>query len=162
MTDLIYYLPQTIITFGNNSNTVLFTPQSITTAAGRISTQWNRGTGAQPREFRWRAKTKSSSAYTVGAVLEIYLATSDGTTVDGNFGTSDAGFSSADLRRNLQPVGTIVADNTTAGNPLQASGRIDIEEQFVSVVWWNALGVTLTGTAADHLFELTPVPSQLQ
>jgi hypothetical protein len=158
----IYVAPETPVTFKASGGTVVFTPQNVASAAGRISTQWDRGTGSKPGWYEWRAKTKAGSALTVGTQLEIYLATSDGTIVDGNLGTSDAALAAGDKRRNLQPVGSIVSDSTSSGEVQHGSGQVFIVARYVSVVWWNATGVTLTNTAGDHEFILTPIPDELQ
>lgn len=162
MANKIYIDPEAAITFKASGGTVLFTPTSVANNAGRISTQWDRGAGAVPSRYIWRAHTKFAAALAVPASLEIYFATSDGTDVDGNQGTTDAAFSAADKRRNLQFVGTINADSTSNGEVQIASGVVEIFARYVSVVWWNAMGQALTGTAGDHTFSLTAVPDEVQ
>lgn len=162
MANKIYNAPETPITFKSSGGTVVFTPQNVSNGAGRISAQWDRGAGSKPGLYRWRARTKAAAALSVGTVLEIYAVTSDGTTVDGNFGTADAAVSASDKRRNLEPIGSIVADSTTNGEVQQSSGLIEIHERYFSVMWWNALGQALTNTAGDHEFILTPVPPEIQ
>lgn len=161
MANKIYYNPETAHTFSSSGNTT-FTPQNISNAAGRISAQWDRGSGVQPSLFVWRAKSKAAAVLVAGTRLEIYLSTSDGTIQDGNLGTSDAGVSTVAKLNNLRPVGAIVADSTTNGEPQYASGYVEIRDRYVSVVWWNALGQSLTNTAGDHEFILTPVPDEVQ
>lgn len=164
MANLIYHAPGTPITFKSSGGDVTFTPTSVANAAGRISAQWNRGAGSMPGLYRWEAITKAGAALAVGAVLEIYLATAhvSSSQIDGNQSTSDAAFSAADKRRNLQVVGSIVADSTSNGEIQTASGWVLITARYVSVVWWNALGQTLSGTASDHSFTLTPYPLEIQ
>lgn len=158
-----YFAPESSITFGSNSNTVLFTPKNVASAAGRISAQYDRGSGSKPGLYRWEAKSKYGSALTVGNALEIYLATSqDGSTIDGNQSTTDAAFSAADKRRNLQYVGSVVADSTSSGEVQVGSGTVMIYSRYISVVWWNAMGQTLTNVDADHVFTLTPYPPEMQ
>lgn len=162
MPNQVYYAPGTPVTFKASGGTVTFTPQNVATSAGRISAQWDRGAGSLPALFRWRAKTKAGAALAIGAKLEIYLVSSDGTIVDGNLGTSDAAFSAADKRINLQCIGTINADSTSNGEPQQASGFVEIRERYVSIVWFNMFAQTLTNVAGDHEFILTPVPDEIQ
>jgi len=162
MANKIYGAPETAITFKSSGGTVLFTPTSVANAAGRISTQWDRGAGSQPMRYVWRATTKAAAALAVGNQLQIFFATSDGTNVDGNQGTTDAAFAATDKRNNLWYVGAIVADSTTNGEVQTASGTIEIFTRYVSVVWWNALGQALSGTAGDHLFTLTAVSDEIQ
>lgn len=162
MANKIYVAPETAISFKASGGDVTFTPQNVANAAGRISAQWDRGAGSKPARYVWRAHTKAGAALAIGATLEIYFATSDGTDVDGNQSTSDAAFAAADKRRNLQFVGTVVADSTTNGEVQIGSGVIEIFTRYLSVVWWNNLGQTLTNTAGDHTFTLTPVPDEIQ
>lgn len=162
MPNLIYVAPGSAVTFKASGGTVLFTPTSVSTGAGRISTQWDRGAGSQPGWYKWRATTKAAAALAVGVQLEIYFATSDGTTVDGNFGTTDAAWSTTDKRRNLQAVGTINADSTTNGEVQNGSGLVFIADRYVSVAWWNLFGQALSSTAGDHIFSLTPESDEIQ
>ena len=162
MANKVYVAPETAISFKSSGGDVVFTPASVANGAGRISAQWDRGSGSKPARYVWRVHTKAAAALAVGVALEIYFATSDGTDVDGNQGTSDAAFSAADKRRNLQFVGTVVADSTTNGEVQISSGVVEIYTRYVSVVWWNALGQSLTGTNGDHTFTLTPVPDEIQ
>lgn len=152
----------TKVVFKASGGDVTFTPQNVANGAGRISAQWDRGSGAQPMLYRWRAKTKAAAALAVGNLLEIYFATSDGTAVDANQSTADAAFPAADKRRNLQRVGVVEADSTTSGELQIGSGLVLIDVRYVSVVWWNALGQALTNVAGDHEFSLTPITDQIQ
>lgn len=162
MANKIYVAPETAVSFKASGGTVTFTPKNVANAAGRISAQWDRGSGSVPGRYYWRAHTKFQAGLTVGNALEIYFATSDGTDVDGNQGTSDAAFSAADKRRNLHYVGSVVADSTSSGEVQIGSGVVEIYTRYVSVVWWNASGQTLTNTDGDHTFTLTPVPDEIQ
>lgn len=162
MANKVYAAPETAISFKSSGGDVTFTPTSVANGAGRISAQWDRGTGSKPMRYKWRAKTKAGAALAVGTQLEIYFSTSDGTIQDGNQSTSDAAFAAGDKRRNLQPVGVIEADSTSNGEPQYASGVVWIFDRYVSVVWWNALGQALSGTAGDHEFTLTAVPDEVQ
>ena len=162
MANKIYVAPETAIVFKNSGGDVTFTPKNVANAAGRISAQWDRGSGSKPGRYYWRVHTKFQAGLTVGNALEVYFATSDGTDVDGNQGTTDAAFSAADKRRNLQFVGTVVADSTSSGEVQIASGLVEVYTRYLSVVWWNATGQTLTNTDSDHTFTLTPVPDEIQ
>lgn len=162
MANKIYVNPETAIVFKSSAGDVVFTPQNIANNAGRISDRWDRGSGAKPSLYKWRVHTKAAAALAVGVTLEIWFATSDGTDADGNQGTTDAAFSAADKRRNLQYVGGIFADSTSNGEVQIGSGLVEIRDRYVSVVWWNTLGQSLTNTAGDHTFTLTPVPDEIQ
>jgi hypothetical protein len=157
-----YAVRETVVTFKSTGGTVTFTPTSLANNAGRVSAQWDRGTGSSADRYIFRAKTKLAVAPAVGAILTIYLATSDGTDNDGELGTTDAALPAADRRRNLTPIGVIVADEASNTRFFITSGIIEILERFVQVVWYNEMGQALSATAADHLFELTPCPPEMQ
>lgn len=162
MPNKVYINPETAVTFAPSGGNVAFTVTSLANNAGRISAQWDRGSGAKPARYVWRAKTKASAALTAGTALDIFMSTSNGSIQDGNLGTSDAAISSVEKMNNLRGCGAIIADSTTSGEPLQSSGIVTIYDRYVSVVWWNRLGQALTGTASDHAFVLTPVPDEIQ
>lgn len=162
MANKIYGSPESAITFKASGGTVTLTLTSLANGAGRISAQWDRGSGAKPSLYKWRGVVKAAAALAVGVPLEVYLATGDGTDIDGNQSTSDAAFSASDKRRNLQYVGSILADSTSNGELQKGSGLVEIRDRYVSLVIWNAFGQALTGTAADHYFSLTPVPDEIQ
>jgi hypothetical protein len=162
MANKIYGTPETAISFKETAGDVTFTPKNVANNAGRISAQWDRGSGAKPTIYKWRAHTKAAAALAVGQSLEIWFATSDGTDVDGNQGTTDAAFAASDKRRNLQYVGSIFSDSVTNGEVQIGSGLVEIRDRYVSVVWWNTFGQALTNTAGDHTFTLTAVPDEIQ
>jgi len=159
----ILHKPGTARTFASAGDTT-FTPKNISSGDARVSAQWDRGAGSLPGLYRWFAKSKSGSAYTVGRGVQIFLSQAkDATDLPGRVGTSDASISTAaDRVRNLQPVGSIIADTTTAGAAIIASGTVFIHSRYVSVLWLNDLGVTLTNTDADHEFVLQPLPPEAQ
>jgi hypothetical protein len=156
---------RTPIIWQASGGTAVFTPQNVANGAGRIGTsvglQTTLGT-TRTSLFEWRAVTKSGSTYTVGNMLQLFLATSDGTRQDGSLALTDGGVSSIDRTRNLRQIGAVIADITTASSVLAASGLVQITARYVSPVWWNALGVTLTNTAGDHVFVLTPITQEIE
>lgn len=165
MATKVYVATETAIVFKASGGDVTFTPQNVASGAGRVSAQWDRGSGSKPGRYKWYAKTKAGSALTAGNRLEIYFAyalDTDATQVDGNVGQSDAALATSDKRRNLMPVGYVEADSTTNGEVQVASGEVWITSRYVSVVWYNNFGQTLTNTAADHVFTLVPKPDESQ
>lgn len=167
MANKIYHATETAVIFAESGGTVSFTPKNISSGVGRISAQWDRGSGSKPRRYKWYAKTKAAAALSVTSAksLEIYLATArDGanTVVSGNQGTTDAAFASGDKRNNLQRVGFVLADSTSNGEVQIGSGEVLISDRYISVVWWNNFGQALTNTAGDHEFVLVPIPDEIQ
>lgn len=161
-----YFAPETAVSFKNTGGTVVLTMTSLANGAGRISAQWDRGTGSQPGLYRWHFRTKAAASLTVGNRVELYFAQANGTgttDVPGKLGTADAAVSSIEKLRNLgPPFGGISADSTTNGEEQVSSGVCFIYSRYVSVVVWNASGQALSGTAGDHELILTPIPPELQ
>jgi hypothetical protein len=158
----VYVAQETPTTFKASGGTVLFTPTSLANGAGRISTQWDRGSSSRPAAFLARARYKCATAPAVGNLLEVYLAMGDGTYIDGNLSAVDAAVAAADKRRNLRWIMNVVADTASTSEIMVAERMIWLPSRYVSVVWWNALGVALSSTAADMEFTLTPVPDEVQ
>jgi len=162
MPNKIYINPETAITFKASGGTVAFTPTSLAASAGRVSAQHDRGTSARAASFEWRVKTKFNTQPVVNEIIELYLATSDGTIVDGNVGTADAALASGDKWNNLHYIGSIVVDKADVAEVFHASGEFRLIAQKFSVVWWNNTADALSSTAGDHEFIATPIPPEIQ
>ena len=160
----LLWKPGTSVVFKSSGGDITFTPQNIASADARVSAQWDRGSGSKPGWYRWFGKTKSSASYTIGRAVQIYLGQAkDATDIPSNLGTSDASISSAvDRMRPLDLVGAIVAPVATGSTALVQSGLLFIHSRYVSVVWFNDLGVTLTNTAGDHEFQIEPLSPESQ
>lgn len=162
MANKVYIAPETAITFKETGGTEPFTPKNITGPNGRISDQYDLGSGSHAYLFEWRMKTKFTATQTGGtSLIEVYLATSDGTIIDGNLSTTDASLTDVDNLLNLHYLDTLVSDEATGTPTFNKSGRCEILARYVSIVWWILTGST-TNTAGDHEFILTPVPPELQ
>lgn len=161
----IYFTPETAVVFKNSGGDVTFTPKNMSNGNARVATQWDRGSGAKPGLYRWFAFSKSGSTYTVGRAVQIFFAqANDATNLPGRVSATDADVTSnaANLARNMQPVGSIVADVTTSSSLLVASGTVFIFGRYVSLYWLNDLGVALTNTDADHEFRIEAIPAESQ
>jgi hypothetical protein len=97
----------------------------------------------------------------VGEAVRVYLKTSDGTSPDNDDGTGDIAVSAADKLRNLRQIGAIVIDENAAV-PMVASGFIEVAARYVAPLFWNGTANSLSATAADFGFSLTPVPDEAQ
>ena len=165
MVNKIYVDPETPITFGSNSDTVTFTPKNVATGAGRISAQHDRGSGAKAMRYRWESFSKVGSNATLGYGIDIFIATAhkSASEIDDGLGASDAAVSGATLVSNSRYIGTIKVNGSGANvGPWQASGEFEILARYLSVVWINNTGQTLTNVDADHQFTLIPMPDEIQ
>ena len=160
-TNKIYAVAETPVSFRDSGGTVAITLQNLGAGAGRISAQWDRGAGAQPMRYRARITCSWAATVTVGQAIELYLATSNGTDVDGTVGVVNAALTT-EKRRNLQPVGFLIVDQTSANVPTTAAFTVDIYERYVSLGVWNATTVALQNTANTSYIVLTPYPDDIQ
>lgn len=162
MANKIYRASETAITFKDSGGDAVITLQNLAFGAGRISAQYDRGTGSKPARYKWKAVFQFATAPELGEVVELYLAESDGTYVDGTVGTADAALTT-DKRRNLRPIGAVIADTTSTATNVIGSGIVEIWERYFSVGVWNAADAeNLQNTANVNLIIFTPMPDEIQ
>ncbi len=89
--------------------------------------------------------------------VDLYLKTSDGTHDDNDEGASDAELSSTDKLKNLQYIGSIVVDETSATPEFSASGTCVINARYIQVTVHNNTADDLSSTASEHGVILTPI-----
>lgn len=156
-----YANPETAITFQDSGGAVTFGTQNLASGAGRISARADKGAGAQSPWIDLRCTVQASASISVNTVVEVYVATSDGTNPDGQLGTSD-GALATDKRSNLKWVMNIVADQTSSNTNMTASKLVYIPTRYYQVGFWNVLGVNLRNTANSSLCSAMPVPLEQQ
>ena len=162
MANETYLVRGTPVTFKSSGGTVLWTPTSVAFQAGRKSDQWDLGAGATPDEFEWRAKIALQATPVLSESIDFYLATSDGTIIDGNVTAGDAAFTDVDALPNLHYVGSLVVD-TTGTDSIRGSGTFRMTSRYgILVMWNNTAAETLSATATDHEFIATPIYYQGQ
>lgn len=152
---------ESAITWLASGGTEAFTPTSLATQAGRQGAHHDFGTSARSRLFAWRAWIKPGGTRVVGESVRVYFKTSDGTHHDNDDGTGDIALSAADKLRNLRQLGAIVIDENAAVE-MVASGFIELPARYGAPLFFNASANTLSSTAADFGFSLTPVPDEVQ
>lgn len=162
MANKVYTVRETPIVFAPSGGDVVFTPTSLANGAGRISAQLDRGSGAHATRYIWRARYRAAVAPTVGAVVRVYLVTSDGTYADGDLGTGDAAVSAEIDLGNARLIGAVAADAASTTKDFVASGIVEAAARYLQVAWWNAIGQALSSTAGDQAMTLTPIPDEIQ
>lgn len=152
----------TAITWLSSGGTNLFTCTSLGSAAGRQGA-YHTLTAAtrQSRRFGWRAWVVPGATRVIGEVIEIYLVTGDGTRRDNDDGTGDIAVSTKDKLRNATFLGVIEIDENAVVT-MSASGVVEIGSLEVGPVFWNATANTLSATALDFGFSLTPIEDEVQ
>lgn len=163
MPNLIYRARETAITWRNTGGTAAITLTSLAAGAGRQGAMYDRGAATDvARRLVWRAFMKFATAPVVGEVIEIYLKTGDGTHFDNDDGTGDAAVSAEDKLRNLKFLGVIEVDEASATPEFSASGEVEVSARQIAPVFWNRTADDFSSTAADHGFDLVPVPDEIQ
>lgn len=157
----IYAHEETAITWLASGGTYTFTPTSLATLTGRQGGHGDLTISARSRIYAWRAWIKPGGTRVVGEAVRVYLKTSDGTHHDNDDGTTDLAVSHSDKLRNLFQLGAIVIDENAAVE-MVASGVVEISARYVAPIFWNGTANTLSATAADYGFSLTPIPDEVQ
>jgi hypothetical protein len=161
MPNKIYQKDETAVTWLASGGTNLFTPTSLATATGRQGAHHDFGVSARPRLFAWRAWVKPGATRVVGEGIRVYLKTSDGTRHDNDDGTGDIALSHSDKLRNVRQLGAIVIDENAAVE-MVAGGIVEIGARYAAPIFYNGTANTLSATAADFGFSLTPIPDEIQ
>lgn len=161
MPNFIYLNDGTAIVWAASGGDELFTPTSLAASAGRQGAHHDFGTAARARRWAWRAWIKPGATRTVGQEVQVWWKTSDGTHPDNDDGTGDIAVSAQDKLRNLMFLGTIQIDENAAVE-MVASGTLDIDHRYGAPIFWNASSNSLSTTAADFGFSLTPIADEIQ
>lgn len=152
---------ETAITWKDSGGTELFTGTSLASGAGRQGAYHDFGTAARARRGVLRVALKPGGTRVVGERIEVYWATSDGTSPDNDDGTGDIAVSAQDKLRNLWPVGVIQVDENAAV-AMVGSWDLDISARYGAPVLWNATANALSATAGDYVISWTPAPDEAQ
>src|SRR5215475_1800281 len=131
--------------------TVTWTLAALASGAGRVSGRYDKGAGSQPSLWEMRCRISLNGAYVAGAMLEYYVATSDGTDVDSGVGTADAAITT-EQRRNLTLAGVLVVNSALASlTTMYASFRnIYIPNRYFSLAIWNATTLPIENSTSKH------------
>jgi membrane carboxypeptidase/penicillin-binding protein PbpC len=97
----------------------------------------------------------------VGAAVEVWLGTSDGTNADGQLGTTTAALVT-DKRNNLTPVGQLIVDQTTTNVAMTGSWNVYVPTRYATLALWNATALPLQTSTSVHKCSMTPTPLQQQ
>lgn len=161
MSSNLYLNPGSANTFKSSGGTVVWTPTSLASGAGRMSAMLDLGTSPRSKSFGWRLVIKPGATRVVAEAVRIYLITGDGTNYDNSDGTADAAVSALDKLRNVMNIGVTQIDKNAA-DFMDASGEVELVDRYVAVAIWNATANSLSTTATDFVFTLWPTPIQAQ
>jgi hypothetical protein len=161
-TQLIYRAIQTPIVFKESGGDAVITLLNLAFGVGRISAQYDRGAGSKPVTYKWKAVMQFETAAIVGERVELYVAESNGTSIDGGVGAADAALAAA-AKPNLKMIGIVTVQTTDTATSFIASGLCTIWERYFSLGVWNAsAGDNLENTANASFVSFTPMPDEIQ
>jgi hypothetical protein len=162
MPNKILHAPETALTFKDSGGSAVITLANLAFGAGRVSAQYDRGSGSKAGLYIWRGQFQFATAPAIAELIELYLFGGDGSVVDGTVGTADAALTS-DKRRNGWNFGTVVVDTTSTNTDCVGSGVVEIYDRYISIGVWNgSAGDNLRNTANTSIITLTPVPPEIQ
>ena len=163
MANKVYLALETPILFADSAQVEDATMQlsALATNTGRLSARYDRGAGSGARLYEWRFRCQLTGTNIIGAAIELYAFTSDGTAADGGLGTADAALAT-DKRANGKPLGILVVDQTTTNTTMVASGVVLLVQRYVSIGLWNATTLPLRTDTSVHGVTLTPFSWEVQ
>jgi hypothetical protein len=162
-----YVKPGTGILFADTGGTVTWTLSNRTNGVGRISARYDKNalasaSGAMPALWDIRCWISLTGTNVIGTNVEYYLATSNGTRVDGEVGTADAALGS-DQRRALTFLGLLPVYQTTSNITMTVSFHsVWIPTRYFSLGMWNATGIPTETSTTKHGCEATPMTPEIQ
>lgn len=157
----LYIAPETVITWRNTGGTNTWNPQSSNTSgAGRLGAYNDFGTAAHAAEYWWRCWLKPGGTRVIGEIVQVGLATGNGTQYDLDE-TGDGALSTLASIANVGRIGEIRITKDSA-TTMSASGRIWILARYAAPLIWNSTANSLSSTGSDYGFDLIPVPPALQ
>ena len=163
MANLLYQNEGTNITWRSSGGTNAITLTSLGAGAGRQGAHHDFGVAARAYMFTWRLFMQFATAPAVDERVRIYGKAGDATHYDNDDGTGDIAVSAEDKLKNLKPLGVLTVDEASATPEFSASGLVYWPYRiFAPVIWNGSAGDAFSSTAADHGFDLTPVPPELQ
>lgn len=162
-TSLLYTLRETAILFADTAQAedATLTLSALASGAGRRSARFDRGAGAIASLYEWRLNWSLTGTNVLLAAAEIWIFTSDGTTADGNIGTTDAALTSGE-RNAGKLAGLALVTQTTTNTVMSSSGYIWVPSRYITMGVWNATTLPFQTSTTLHQLYLTPVPDQAQ
>lgn len=163
MANKVYEAPETAVVYKDSDATYTITLNNLAHAAGRIGDQWDRGTGSKPARYRVRCCFAFEATHTivVGETVAVYLATSDGTNIDGTVGAVDAALTAAQCN-NLQLIGLVVVDVVSKDAKITATFDCWIHERYVSPGVFNNTTDHFQADNDASTITFTPYPDEIQ
>jgi hypothetical protein len=150
--------PDAQITFCASGCTNAMTMDNIAGGAGQVGARFDKdalglngasGARAMPDRWKWRCNFALTGTPVVDTVIELWVATSDGTNADGTIGTTNAALSGAALnkRKAMIYAGNLIVYDTNSNTVMTASGMVTIPDRYFSPVMFNATALPTQNSA---------------
>lgn len=147
------------ITFKASGGSATFTPTSLADGAGRVSNAYDLSAlttgGNLPDFIKLWIQSKASSVPTIGLGFTHFNLWSPDNSLWGAGVGSDAAFSDIGELPQFAQSCQCPFDNDTDAHTWDIPIRFPVLGRYLSVGWWNELGVALSATAADHVVHVT-------
>lgn len=162
MANKIYFAEETSQSWRNTGGDELLTLTSLAAGAGRQGALHDFGAAVRTARYRFRLFIKMNTTPVVGEIVRLYWKTGDGTHYDNDDGTGDIALSDEDKLVNLTEIGTLIIDEAATGVEFSISGEFEHYQRYGGPVVFNDTADALSSTAADHGFDLIPIPDEVQ
>ncbi len=158
----VYVARETALEFKESGGDAVLTLNNLAAGASALSARHDLGAGSTAQDYEVRAVIEFETAPVVGEQVIVYISSSDGTSADGNVGTT-----SATLADNNQLVnmifGPVVSVGTiTADTQMIASAPVRISTRYFSVAVHNDTADNLQATNNLSWIQITPIPPEVQ
>lgn len=154
-----------VLANGEGTAGVLWNMHSVLNGGGMVSTQYDLGTLARPREIEWSCEVMFQATPAQYKGLELYVASApdhDSTQIDGDIGSTAGTLADVDMRRNLKFIGYVVSENAAAGEKCVASGKFEQLMRYLSLVGYNDSGASIDTNTANFRFDFRTVYDEIQ
>lgn len=158
------------VTFADTAQapTVKLTLAALATQQARVSAVWDRGAGALASDIAYRCTIQHTGTLVTTEADELWLATSDGTTIDGPV-TADSTITNtagADrpLVASLRLGAQLRVNKTTSNTAMTYSGIIhDVPDaRYLYLVFWNMTAFSVRNDVNVNSCVLQPIVPQVQ
>jgi hypothetical protein len=163
-TNAVYEKRGSALTFVNTGGTELLNLKALAAVTGRLSSFYDRGTGAAPAEYEVRAYTKWVATPAVNETLHVYLCQSDGTHADAGLTYHDTNDAAVTLAQctNLKMIGIVNCD-TADTNEHGATFIVRITSRYFAIAVYNGSAAkTLVDTDSLSAVVVTPIYPDIQ
>lgn len=168
MPNKVYTATETKITFGpySGANNSGFTTMSLLNGSGCISQPRDFGSSSRSSLYKWQAYAVYSANPAPQQGVDIYVSSSEqGLNFDGNMASGDYHFADVGRVANMKYIGSIINTNSNisgSGEPFITSGTVHLPFRFNRIVWLNNGGANLSNGSGNSIFELWPIPDEIQ